>query len=133
MIDGIECAFPATLTRDAEVKTTAAGRPFLKLGVSTGKDEKQQYATVLAWRDTFTDLAPALVKGTRVYVEGRLELRQWEGTASLSVSASVIQPLGLIGAKKPKAARGGKKAKVDSQAPIMAAEPAFNDSIDDLF
>jgi len=27
MIDGIECAFPATLTQDAEVKTTSAGRP----------------------------------------------------------------------------------------------------------
>lgn len=129
MIDGIECAFPATVTRDAEIKTTASGRPFLKLGVSTGRDEKQQYVSVLAWRDTFTDLATALVKGTRLYVEGKLELRVWNGEASLSVSASVIQPLGLIGAKKPKAPRkAGGKAKVDSQAPIETARP-FDDAL----
>lgn len=133
MIDGIECAFPATVTRDAEIKTTTAGRSFLKLGVSTGRDEKLQYVSVLAWRDTITDLASALVKGTRLYIEGKLEMRVWNGEASLSVSASVIQPLGLIGAKKPKAPRAGKKAKVDSQAPIETAAPAFNDSIDDLF
>lgn len=129
MIDGIECAFPATVTRDAEIKTTAAGRSFLKLGVSTGRDEKQQYVSVLAWRDTFTDLATALVKGTRLYIEGKLEMRVWNGEASLSVSASVIQPLGLIGARKPKAPRkAGGKAKVDSQAPIETARP-FDDAL----
>jgi single-stranded DNA-binding protein len=133
MIDGIECAFPATLTQDAEVKTTSAGRPFLKLSVVTGKDEKQQFVSVLAWRDTFTELAPHLTKGTRVYVEGRLELRHWNGGSGLSVSASLIQPLGLIGAKKPKAPRAGKKAKADPQRPLETSAPAFNDSIDDLF
>jgi single-stranded DNA-binding protein len=125
MIDGIECAFPATLTQDAEVKTTSAGRPFLKLSVVTGKDEKQQYLSVLAWRDSFTELAPSLVKGARVYCEGRLELRHWNGGSGLSVSASLIQPLGLIGAKKPKAPRSGKK-KADPQAPI---EVPFSDPL----
>jgi len=138
MIDGIEVAIMGTVTRDAEVKTVrATGRPFLSLGVTTGKDEKQQYLSVMAWRDTFTDLAGALVKGVRIYVEGRLELRHWQGPDGtpqhgLSVSASVIQPLGLIGAKKPKAPRKAK-AKADPQAPIERHAPAFNDSIDDLF
>jgi len=119
MIDGIECAFPATLTQDAEVKSAASGRPFLKLSAVTGKEEKQQHVSVLAWRDTFTELAPSLTKGARVYVEGKLELRHWNGGSGLSVSASVIQPLGLIGAKKPKGPPRGKKgAKVDPQAPI---------------
>jgi len=128
MIDGIECAFPATLTQDAEVKNTAAGRPFLKLSVTTGKEEKQQFVSVLAWRDTFTELAPSLTKGARIYVEGRLELRHWNGGSGLSVSASVIQPLGLIGAKKPKAPRKAGKAKVDPQAPIENARP-FDDAL----
>lgn len=128
MIDGIECAFPATLTQDAEVKETSSGRPFLKLSVTTGKEEKQQFVSVLAWRDTFTELAPSLTKGARVYVEGKLELRHWNGGSGLSVSASVIQPLGLIGAKKPKAPRKAGKAKVDPQAPIENARP-FDDAL----
>lgn len=135
MIDGIECAFPATLTQDAEVKTTSAGRPFLKLSVVTGKDEKQQYLSVLAWRDTFTDMAQSLVKGTRIYCEGKLELRHWNGETSITVSASKLEPLGLIGAKKPKAPRAKKAAngKADPQRPLEMGTPAFNDSIDDLF
>lgn len=128
MIDGIECAFPATLTQDAEVKTTASGRTFLKLSVTTGKEEKQQFVSVLAWRDTFTELAPSLTKGARIYVEGKLELRHWNGGSGLSVSASVIQPLGLIGTKKPKAPRKAGKAKVDPQAPIENARP-FDDAL----
>jgi len=132
MIDGIECAFPASLTSDAEVKTTSAGRTFLKFSAVTGREEKQQYVSVLAWRDTFTDMAASLTKGTRLYIEGKLELSQWGGEAKLSVSASIIQPLGLIGAKKPKAPRKAK-AKADPQAPIERHAPAFNDSIDDLF
>lgn len=127
MIDGIECAFPATLTQDAEVKETSTGRPFLKLSVTTGKDDKQQFVSVLAWRDTFTEMAPHLVKGGRIYVEGKLELRHWNGGSGLSVSASVLQPLGLIGAKKPKAPRKANgKAKVDPQAPI---EVPFSDPL----
>jgi single-stranded DNA-binding protein len=133
MIDGIECAFNATVTRDAEVKTTSAGRTFLKFSAVTGREEKQQYVSVLAWRDTFTELAPHLTKGTRIYCEGKLEMRHWNGEASLSVSASKLEPLGLIGAKKPKAPRKAGKAKVDPQAPIERHAPAFNDSIDDLF
>jgi single-stranded DNA-binding protein len=128
MIDGIECAFPATLTQDAEVKETSSGRTFLKLSVTTGKEEKQQFVSVLAWRDTFTELAPSLTRGARVYVEGKLELRHWNGTSGLSVSASVIQPLGLIGAKKPKTPRKAGKAKVDPQAPIENARP-FDDAL----
>lgn len=128
MIDGIECAFPATLTKDAEVKETSSGRAFLKLSVTTGKDEKAQHVSVLAWRDTFTEMAPHLTSGARVYVEGRLELRHWNGGSGLSVSASVIQPLGLIGAKKPKAPRKAGKAKVDPQAPIENARP-FDDAL----
>jgi single-stranded DNA-binding protein len=141
MIDGIECAITAIITRDAEIKTVkASGRPFLSLGVTTGKEEKQQYLSVLAWRDTFTDLAPHLTRGTRIYIEGRLELRHWQGPDGaqqhgLSVSASVIQPLGLIGERKPKAPRAPRKAngagKVDSQRPIGAGDGGrpFDDSL----
>lgn len=128
MIDGIECAFPATLTKDAEVKETSSGRAFLKLSVTTGRDEKAQHVSVLAWRDTFTEMAPHLTKGTRIYCEGKLEMRHWNGEASLSVSASKLEPLGLIGAKKPKAPRKAGKAKVDPQAPIENTRP-FDDAL----
>jgi single-stranded DNA-binding protein len=138
--EGIECAFFARLIRDAEKKTVrATGKEFLSMSVITGRDAKEQLLSVMAWRDTFTDLAPSLVKGLTVYVEGKLELRHWQGQDGpqhgLSVSASVIQPLGLIGERKPKAPRAPRKAngagKVDSQRPIGAGDGGrpFDDSL----
>jgi single-stranded DNA-binding protein len=135
---GIACAFEGRLGRDAELKTTHAGRQFLAFSVIVGEDEEAQWLNVSAWSDHLTDLAPSLAKGVEVYVEGKLKMRHWESAdgprSGLQVSASVVQPLALIGRSKPKGPPRGKSArsKVDSQAPLNTA-PAFNDSIDDLF
>jgi len=134
---GIECAFDARVTRDAEVRQTKAGKPFVKFSaIAIVRNDKEQPLSVLAWRDTFCDLSPDLKAGVEVYIEGSLELSEWDGEVSLSVSASKVEPKGLIGRKKPKAA-GSPRAKkangVDSQRPIERHAPAFNDSIDDLF
>lgn len=116
---GIECAFDARVIRDAEVRQTKAGKPFVKFSaIAIVRNDKEQPVSVLAWRDTFCDLSPDLKAGVEVYVEGSLELSEWDGGVFLSVSASKVEPKGLIGRKKPKAPRAGKKAKVDPQAPI---------------
>lgn len=128
---GIACAFEGRLGRDAELKTTRAGRAFLVFSVIVGEDEDAVWLNVSAWSDHLTELAPSLVKGVEVYCEGKMKQRHWEsegGTKSgWQVSADVVQPKGLIGAKRPKApprARG--KAKVDPQAPI---EVPFSDPL----
>ena len=116
---GIECAFDARVIRDAEVRQTKAGKPFVKFSaIAIVRNDKEQPVSVLAWRDTFCDLSPDLKAGVEVYVEGSLELSEWDGGVFLSVSASKVEPKGLIGRKKPKAPRAGKKAKADPQAPI---------------
>ena len=134
---GIACAFEGRLGRDAEARTTNAGRQFLAFSVIVGEDEEAQWLNVSAWSDHLTELGPSLLKGVEVYVEGKLKMRHWESAegprSGLQVSASVVQPLALIGRSRPKVPRSGKKAKVDSQAPLKTMAPAFNDSIDDLF
>jgi single-stranded DNA-binding protein len=136
---GISCAFIGTLTRDAELKTVrASGREFLSMSVTTGEGDKAQHLSVLAWRDTFTEMAPDLRRGMAVLVKGKLELRRWDGQngpqAGLSVSAEVIETLepGDVRpkARKPKA---GGRAKADPQRPLQTMAPAFDDRIDDLF
>jgi single-strand DNA-binding protein len=124
---GIACAFEGRLGRDAELKSTAAGRQFLAFSVIVGEDEEAQWLNVSAWSDHLTDLAPSLVKGVEVYVEGKMKMRHWTGPdgaekTGLQVSASVVQPMALIGRSKPKAPRAGRKAKVDSQAPMQFAD-----------
>lgn len=139
---GIVVAFQGLLAADAKYKTTNAGKPFLSFGVLVGEDNtEKQWVSVLAWSESITDIHAYLKAGVEVYVEGKLKAGLWQGKdgprVSLTVSATKVEHLGLIGKSKPKAPRAprAKATKVDSQAPIegRTAAPAFNDSIDDLF
>lgn len=137
---GIACAFEGRLGKDAVLKSTGTGRAFMVMSVIVGEDEEAEWINVSAWNDHLIDLAEHLKSGVAVYVEGKLKMRRWENPegsrSGLQVSASLVQPLALIGRSKPKAPRAGKKANgkaVDSQKPIETTAPAFNDSIDDLF
>lgn len=134
---GIHVAFCGRLGRDAEVKTAkASGRSFLALSVIEGEEEEAQWINVVAWSESLAELAPHLTKGAALYVEGKLKLRSWttpegETRYGLSVSASLVQPMALIGRSKPKAAasRGtptrkttAAKTRLDPQAPIEFAD-----------
>lgn len=80
------------LTRDSELRTTQSGMSVLNLGVAVNERRKNQQTG--QWEDhpVFVDctmfgiraekIAPYLVKGTKVAVEGRLRYSSWEDRAS---------------------------------------------------
>jgi single-strand DNA-binding protein len=75
-------------TRDAELRSTPNGRSVAGFAVATNrrwtdaegeKKEEVQYHEVVAW-GKLGEIAGQIVKrGTKVYVEGRLQTRSWEG------------------------------------------------------
>lgn len=125
---GIACAFQGRLGRDAALKQTGAGKPFLTFSVVVAmRNDAEQWVNVSAWSDSIAELAPDLKQGVEVYCEGKIELRQWESEngprSGLSVSASKVEPLALIGRSRPKASlRSKDKPKVDPQAPLSFAD-----------
>lgn len=118
---GIACAFEGRLGRDAEIKTArASGRQFVTMSVIEGEGDEAQWLDVTAWSESVAEIAAHLTKGVALYIEGKVRLRTWENRTTLQVSASLVQPLALIGRSKPKAparARAGK-TKTDPQRPI---------------
>ncbi|WP_024519381.1 single-stranded DNA-binding protein [Bradyrhizobium sp. Tv2a-2] len=76
----IECAFFGALGRDAESKTSASGKPYLKLNVRVGDGDTCQWISVLAFDPDAIGVADKMVKGARVYIEGKLSLNEWTGT-----------------------------------------------------
>lgn len=122
---GIQCAFEGRLGRDAEIKTArASGKQFVAMSVIEGDDDDAQWINVVAWSESLTDIISHLKSGAEVYVEGKIKLRSWDSAEGvrygLSVSASLVQPLALIGRSRPKAPRGARagKSKIDLQAPL---------------
>jgi len=76
------------LTRDPEVKTTPQGTSVASFSVATNfvwkdqsgqKQEKAEYHNIVAWRKLADIIGQYLKKGSKVYIEGRLQTRDWTG------------------------------------------------------
>lgn len=77
------------LTRDPELKTIPNGTSVCQLGLATNyvynnqqsgqKVEQVEYHNVVLWRKLAEIANQYLKKGQRVYVEGRLQTRSWDG------------------------------------------------------
>lgn len=76
------------LTRDPEVRTTPQGTSVASFGVATNfvwkdangqKQEKAEFHNVVAWRKLADIIGQYLKKGSKVYIEGRLQTRDWTG------------------------------------------------------
>ncbi len=76
------------MTRDPELRTTQGGQSVCSFGVATnrrytGKDGQQQEQTefhnIVAWAKLAEIICQYLGKGRKVYIEGRLQTREWQG------------------------------------------------------
>ena len=76
------------LTRDPEMRYTPQGTAVCTFGVATNrswtvdgeKKEDVEFHNVVAWNKLAEICAQLLKKGRKVYVEGRLSTRSWQGT-----------------------------------------------------
>jgi single-strand DNA-binding protein len=75
------------LGRDAELRYTPAGAAIATLNMATTevwndkagqRQEKTEWHRVILWGKTAESLSEYLTKGKQIYVEGRLQTRQWD-------------------------------------------------------
>lgn len=80
------------LTRDPELRYTPSGRPVCSFGLATNRrfknasgelQEQVEFHNVVAWGKLAEIVSQILKKGTRAYVDGRLQTRTWEGQDGL--------------------------------------------------
>jgi single-strand DNA-binding protein len=75
------------LGRDAELRYTPGGAPVATLNMATTEvwndkggqcQEKTEWHRIVLWGKTAESLNEYLTKGKQIYVEGRLQTRQWD-------------------------------------------------------
>jgi len=91
---GINCSFYGFLAADAERRTSAVGKSWVRLRVGVGKGKAVQWVRIVVLGGA-VEAAAMLKRGHEVHVEGRLSLDKWrdkDGAErySLSVVASKI-------------------------------------------
>ncbi len=121
------------LTRDPELRTTPNGASVCKLGLATNyvytnqqtgqKVEQVEYHNVVLWRKLAEIASQYLKKGRRLYVEGRLQSRNWETkdgqkrTSTEIIAENMIMLDGGTGA-------GSNAGPARPASPAVAAETA---------
>lgn len=80
------------LTKDPEVRQTGSGMQVASFSIATNmvwkdasgqKQEKVEFHNIVAWKNLADICARYLKKGSKVYVEGRLQTRDWQGKDGL--------------------------------------------------
>ncbi len=76
------------VTRDPELKNTPSGQSVVSFGVATNlvwtdqggqQQKKTEFHNIIAWRKLAEVCAKYLKKGSKVYIEGRLQTTDWTG------------------------------------------------------
>lgn len=116
------------LTRDPEARTTPQGTTVTSFSVATNlvwndnngqRQEKVEYHNVVAWRKLADICAQYLRKGSKVYIEGRLQTRDWEGQDGVKRYRTEIVAENMIMLDR---ASGGGNAPLDNNG-ASSAEP----------
>jgi len=134
------------LTRNVELKYTPSGTAVSDLGMAVNESFKNKagetveqvcYVDVVVWGRQAETAAEYLHKGSPVFVEGRLQLDQWENQqgekrSKLRVRADRVQFLGSPGkgteyASAPAAASAAPAAGTPPPAAPAAPEAADDD------
>ena len=75
------------VTRDPELRTTTTGQNVCSFGIATNqqwtdaqgvKQQRAEYHNIVAWGKLAEICGQYLGKGRKVYIEGRLQTREWE-------------------------------------------------------
>jgi len=114
------------LTRDPEVRSTPAGQSVATFAVATNRrwttkegqtQESAEYHDVVAWGKLAEICQQFLKKGQRVYVEGRLQTRSWEGQDGAKRNRTEIIAENVISLDRgtPPAGGFGEATEVDTR------------------
>ena len=88
------------LGRDAEMRFTAGGTPVATVSLATteryndregNKKEDTQWHRVVIWGKTAESLHEYLTKGKQIYVEGRIQTREWTDKEGKQVKTTEIR------------------------------------------
>ncbi len=76
------------LTKDPEVRQTPSGQAVTSFSIATNftwndqngqRQEKTEFHSIVTWRKLAEICGQYLKKGSKVYIEGRIQTREWEG------------------------------------------------------
>jgi single-strand DNA-binding protein len=123
-------------TRDPEMRQTVSGQSVCSFGVATNrtwtdaagqKQEAADFHNVVVWAKLAEICSQYLSKGKKVYVEGRLQTRQWDGQDGTKRTTTEIVAENVIILDRAGAPMGGMSTSAPNPFRAAATAPPKND------
>lgn len=120
------------ITRDPEVRKTPNGQTVVSFGVATNrrwtdqagqKQEQAEYHNIVAWRRLAEIVGQYLKKGSKVYIEGRLQTRSWDDQSGTKRYKTEIVAENLIMLDKKGDVEQGSESPARSSASNEGTQP----------
>ena len=120
------------LTRDPEIRTTPNGKTVASFSIATNyiwtdqsgqKREKAEFHNIVAWARLAEICGQYLKKGSKIYLEGRLQTRDWVGQDSVKRYRTEIIAENMIMLDR---AGAGSGLVSRNEHPPMPSEPVIN-------
>lgn len=137
-----KATFIGNLTRDPETRTTPSGATVTSFGLATNlvwtdaagqRQKRPEFHNIVAWRKLGEICAQYLRKGHKIYLEGRIQYREWQAHDGTKKNRTEIVADNMImldtRGTGPRTAETASPAPATSpaapaNAPAPAAEPA---------
>ncbi len=149
------------LTRDPELRQIPGGSTVASFSIATNftwndqqgqKQEKAEFHNIVAWRKLAEICGQYLKKGSKIFIEGRLQTREWEGEDGVKRYRTEIVADNMImlsgksgggmggdemsyGSPMQSQHSGLKKSAKNNDAPEMTEQPIMAEgevTVDDL-
>ena len=117
------------LTRDPEMRTTPGGQNVCSFGLATNlvwndqsgpRQTRAEFHNIVAWRKLAEICAQYLKKGNKIYIEGRMQTRDWQDKEGNKRQRTEIVADNMIMLDT----RGGAKAAPSAPSPDASTQPA---------
>ncbi len=131
------------LTRDPELRKTTSGQSVCSFSIATNrvytdasgqKKENADYHNIVAWGRLAEICAQYLTKGKKVYIDGRIQTRDWEGQDGQKKYRTEIIAENMIMLDRGGSGMGGGSASI-TPAPMLdepSAAPEEEIKLEDI-
>ena len=126
------------LTRDPEIRTTNSGQNVASMAIATNrvwkdqsgvKQERSEFHNCVLWGKLGDIAGQYLSKGRRVYVEGRIETRDWTGQDGVKRYRTEIVVDNMIMLDGPRGSAGAPQAGAPVSTSPAPSAPVSDDEI----
>jgi single-strand DNA-binding protein len=118
------------VTRDPEVRTTTGGQNVASFGIATNaqwtdtqgaKQVRTEFHNIVAWGKLADICQQYLTKGKKIFLEGRIQTREWEAQDGQKRTRTEIVAENMIMLDRGGATEGGAARMPSSAAPSMSS------------